>query len=163
MGIPDLSAVTPTVPTTLEEILDLEAIKVLKVRYWQTLDAHMWSEFETLLTDEVTIEMDRAAFESLQAFMELNQSGMVGQRTMHQAWGLPAIELYGDGMARGFWYMTATVRGDRFNHVERGVYEDEYRKRDGVWLIDRINLTHSIVIEEDGSVPYQEGHWWEED
>ncbi|WP_116366493.1 nuclear transport factor 2 family protein [Parahaliea mediterranea] len=140
----DTTSTLSTPPSTLDELLNLEAIKALKYRYIRCMTLSLWDELETLLTaDAYSAYSDgKYVFEGRDALMGFlrNQHGG-DEPTSLGYWqvGMPEITLLSATTARGIWgmyhyYLDKTVdqQLEMFCY-----YEDEYRKEDGTWRICR--------------------------
>lgn len=127
-------------PATLEDLLDIEAIKRVKYAYIRCVDTKDWEEMATLLTDDV-----EAAYSSgkhtyhgkkdLLAFLD----GSLGDRKMLSSHRVqqPEITLHGDGTATAVWALDDVVIMLEAGLTLRGsaYYTDEMVKIDGQWKI----------------------------
>jgi SnoaL-like domain len=128
-------------PTTLDELLAIEAIRQLKARYCLTCDSHDWEGYRACFTDDATIVGDLpvdGAGESptfvadewpLRVARTLLMKSL---HTVHQA----IIEITSPTAARGLWAYTQRGFGQT-----GGYYSETYRKVDGRWLICSMRIT----------------------
>lgn len=134
----------------MRELLDIEAIKRLKARYFRLLDLKAWDEFAQLFTDDFTFFSVHTVGTIATVPVATNAKAFVarlvamtdGCATTHHG-HMPEIEVSGD-TAHGIWAMEDVVEhpsdaGMRF--VGTGHYHDDYeRGADAVWRIRRSTL-----------------------
>ena len=139
-----------------KQLLELEAIKRLKARYFRCLDNKDWEGWAKVFTEDATLEFDLAV-------STLGRPGMpapklVGREvlvkevsrllavseTVHHG-HMPEIELLSDSQARGIWAMQDIV--DYGHNVLHGYghYHETYAKKDGEWRISSSHLTRIRV------------------
>jgi hypothetical protein len=130
----------------LQELLDIEAIKQLKARYFRLMDLKQWDDWGFVFATDCLMEVPEAEMVNRgRAEIVANVSGaLVGARTCHHG-HMPEIEITGDGTARGTWAMFDYVEfpemdGARFGLQGYGHYLEEYKREDGEWRIARIRL-----------------------
>ena len=136
-----------TDPTTLQELLDIEAIKQLKARYFRLMDLKRWDDWGLVFATDCVMEVPEAEMVNRGRHeIVTNVSGsLVGARTCHHG-HMPEIEITGDSTARGVWAMFDYVEfretddGVRFGLQGYGHYLEEYAREDGEWRISRIRL-----------------------
>lgn len=122
----------------VERLLEIEAIRQLKYRYFRFLDLKRWDDLRELFVEEATSSYasGRYAFEGRDAILDflrqaLDRPTMITAHHGHH----PEIELMGDDRARGTWAFEDVVIDTQHGITIRGAafYEDEYVKRDGAW------------------------------
>ena len=134
--------------TTISELADVEAIKVLKARYIRFLDTKNWDGLASLFTDDavfdVGIELDRGKPSLTKAeYVRLTRDTLSKATSVHQAY-MPEVTITGPTTATGIWGMCdyldfhgapgplpsggTVVRG-------YGHYHEDYVKEDGEWRI----------------------------
>ena len=127
---------------------DLEAIKLLKHRYFRCLDLKLWDEMAGCFTPDATVDYGGGAYrfagvEAIVRFLRESlgrETGALGYHHGHH----PEIELTGETTARGVWaldnylFNAARKRGVRI----AAYYRDEYVKRDGEWRIRHTGYTY---------------------
>ncbi|CAM3903708.1 MULTISPECIES: nuclear transport factor 2 family protein [Pseudomonas] len=125
---------------TLDDILEIEQIKQLKYRYFRAVDCHDWAALEECLAEDLTTALDsgKYSFNSRAAFIGglkaiLDRPTFLCKHQGHH----PQIEILGPDTARGTWYLedhAIDLEGDWMLHGT-ALYQDEYVKRDGRWII----------------------------
>jgi hypothetical protein len=131
-------------------LLDIEAIKTTKARYFRLLDAQAWNELEDVFTPDVQFfsndvgqSSERPTTIGARAFIERAQRLLVGAVSTHHG-HMPEIEVVGDS-ATAIWAMYDMVehRSDpMMRFTGTGHYHDEYRRgTDGRWRISVSTLT----------------------
>lgn len=144
-------------PTTLDELLAIEAIKQLKARYFLLMDTKRWDEWRELFTEDVRIE-GGPRHDDRDAFVEFVRKGLEDVQSAHQG-HMPIIELTGETTARGTWAMSDDLlfpsghpwAGTEPRRLGYGHYHEEYRKMDGEWRIAAMRLTR--IVEWDEAAP----------
>jgi SnoaL-like domain len=148
----------------VEQLLHLEAIRLLRPRYCRFVDLKMWDEFEDLFTPDVQIFSSFAAdarpffsnsdprgaprkelvAQSPAEFRARVSALTDGASTAHACFN-PEIELLADRLAHGIWAMHDIVSHPAKPNIRftgDGHYEDEYRLcDDGRWRISKAALT----------------------
>ncbi len=144
----------------IQEILDIEAIKQLKARYFRLLDGKEWDQFVEIFTEDVELlysvpevqfvppgsqttpdGMARVRRDQLLSFL---REGDQGIRTFHLC-HMPEITIEGADSAVGRWRMTDCTQ----LHLEGGPqwfrgygwYEDRYVRTAQGWQISRSVFT----------------------
>lgn len=129
----------------LQEILDREAIKELKARYWRFVDTKDWDGFRTLFTDDVRARIvDLDPIDGADAFVAYVRDS-VGERTVHHG-HQPELTLDSATEAHGIWALADYVEwasdGARRGFKGYGHYDETYRKVDGTWKIASLRLSY---------------------
>jgi hypothetical protein len=151
-----MEAVTPDLaapaPASLEDLVDIEAIKAVKYAYFRLLDSKQFDQLGLLLTDDVTTSYESGTYshngpEEVVSFLStsLGDTGIVHEHLGHH----PEISLAGEGTAVGYWYLhdRVVVPALDFELGGTAIYRDEYRKVNGTWKIshtgyDRVYEEH---------------------
>jgi hypothetical protein len=131
----------------IRDLVDIEAIKRLKARYFRCMDEKKWDEWAMVFAREVHMEVPEAAMVvDGRAEVVASVSGVLeGVRTVHHG-HMPEIELTGPDTARGVWAMEDYVEfppsadGSRQGLRGYGHYHEEYVREDGEWRIARLHL-----------------------
>ena len=152
--------------TSVSDLADLEAIKVMKARYFRCVDTKNWEGLASLLADDALFDVggDVGADRTLMGKAEYVQLhvDLLGQTTsVHQGF-LPELELTGPATAKGVWAMEdcldfhggpgplpgkgSVVRG-------YGHYHEEYVKHEGEWRISFQHVTRLRLDESDSRHP----------
>jgi hypothetical protein len=134
------------------DLVEIEAIKQLKARYFRFLDTKQWDAWRELFAGDFQAEIHGPHpvihYESRDAMVDAMREILADAPTVHHG-HMPEIELTGPDTARGIWAMLDLVKlGAGF--VGYGHYHEEYRKVDGDWRIARMRLTR-LHIEREGS------------
>ena len=124
----------------MQELLDLEAIKQLKYKYFRCLDSKLWDEIAETLTDDATAAYDNGkyAYEGKAAIVEFLSSSLGDPDIISLHMGHhPEIELTGESTAEATWYFEDRLIFAKANYRLRGAgfYRDQYVKVDGGWKI----------------------------
>ena len=125
----------------MNELAEIEQIKLLKFRYFRSLDTNDWEEFgDTLAEDCVANYGDgEYSFDGRRAIVDFMSTNMSADTflSMHNGHH-PEITVAEDGAtATGTWYLQDMIL-DLQNNVRlygTGIYRDEYVKSDGQWRI----------------------------
>jgi hypothetical protein len=134
------------------DLVEIEAIKRLKARYFRFLDTKQWDAWRELFTEDFQAEIHGPHpvihFEHRDEMVESNRKILAEAPTAHHG-HMPEIELTGPDTARGIWAMVDVVKlGAGF--VGYGHYHEEYRKVEGDWRIASLRLTRLHV---EGAAP----------
>ena len=131
-----------------DDLLEIEAIKQLKARYFRLMDEKRWDDWGGVFTEDAEIDTTDDAPQAKvagRANIVAFVSGAVGQAVTVHHGHMPEIEILGPGRARGIWAMEDHLEfpGDPPSFVVdgRGHYHEEYeRGADGRWRIRRLRL-----------------------
>jgi hypothetical protein len=123
---------------SLQDLLDIEAIRCLKARYCLLLDAHEWDLYRELFAEDAQISTDSGSYSGAEAFVDHLRMRYSDRAASAQAASvhtviMPIIRLTGPDSAQGMW--TLSTRGGV------GHYEEEYRRLDGAWRIAKMSQT----------------------
>jgi hypothetical protein len=126
---------------------DLEALRLLKYKYWRCLDLKRWDELGECFTADATVDYGggKYRFEGRDAILRFLreslgvQTGAVGVHHGHQ----PELALTGPDTATGRWALYNYMFNERQNRCLRigAFYEDDYVRVDGAWKIKRTGYT----------------------
>jgi uncharacterized protein (TIGR02246 family) len=133
---------TPGVPLTPDQLVEVEAICRVKYAYARCVDQKNWDDLATLLTEDCVADYSNGKYhhEGRDGIVAWIRGGMeaetfLSSHKMHH----PEIELTGPDTATGTWALEDTVIESQWQIIIRGAafYTDEYVKRDGRWMISR--------------------------
>ncbi len=134
---------------TIEELLEIEAIKQVRYLYSHYYDGNRLDELVDLFTDDAVCEFgepfggDWVGKEQIRANYHrfLYDSGRAVHSQMHAVTN-PWIRLRADDEAWGRWYqLNLNVAEGAENPLTLfGIYDDVYRKVDGDWKIHRTRI-----------------------
>lgn len=137
-----------THPDPAQQLLDIEAIKQLKARYFRCIDTKAWDAWGEVFTADVVMEVPEvgAVMTGRADVVRQVSAALEGATTIHHG-HMPEIELAGPDRARGTWAMDDYVEwppdddGNRVGLNGYGHYHEEYhRGDDGEWRIARMLL-----------------------
>jgi SnoaL-like protein len=136
----------------VQRLLDIEAIKQLKARYFRCMDQKRWTEWGEVFARDAVLEVPEANMvtNGRDAIVAAVSSLLEGARTVHHG-HMPEIEVTGDDTARGTWAMFDYVEwapnadGQRVGLQGFGHYVEEYVREDGDWRIGRSRLVRVRV------------------
>jgi hypothetical protein len=136
----------------LQRLLDIEAIKQLKARYFRCMDQKRWDEWGDVFARDAVLEVPEANMVTTgrDAIVAGVSSLLEGARTVHHG-HMPEIEVTGRDTARGTWAMFDYVEwpnaddGARVGLQGFGHYVEEYAREDGEWRISRSRLVRLRV------------------
>lgn len=140
-----------------EDLVDIEAIKQLKARYFRCLDKKLWQEFGEVFTADGHLDSSGDASHAVATGREAivaMVSGAVGEAVTVHHGHMPEIEITAPGRARGTWAMEDYLEfpGDPPALIVhgRGHYFEEYEQgADGVWRIKSLRLVR-LWLSHDG-------------
>jgi hypothetical protein len=122
----------------LRELLDFEAVKSLKARYWRAIDQQRWDELRRLLCDDVDVDLAGHVHKDGDSFVSCIGEKLKGVITVHQGHA-PALERHGPDSVTAYWpfvdYAIFPPSGERTSFQGYGYYEDVYRREKGTWRI----------------------------
>lgn len=135
--------------TLLQQLVDLEAIKALKARYFRTMDEKDWEGFRATFTDDAHFELSGAdPIEGADAFVAFTRQVLDGTRTVHHG-HMPELTIDSPAEAHGSWVLADYVEWppDAETGARRGIqgygrYTETYRKVDGAWRISSWSLSY---------------------
>ena len=140
----------------LDELLAVDEIKNLRLAYSAYFDSQDIEQLGTIFAEDAVCEFDeeyggdRVGRETIKAnYAAVAQQVGAPYNAIHAVTN-PWIQLTGEDTATGRWYLldiltqqgALTSQGGHANPLLYvGIYEDEYRKVDGTWLISRVKLS----------------------
>lgn len=127
----------------IQELQDIEAIKKLKARYWNSVDAQQWAVLADCFAEDVTFESPFfGRMEGRDYIVKVLKRAMRNVKTTHQGHN-PEVEIIDSSSAKGRWALNDCVEmPDKQFSRGYGRYEDEYIKQDGTWKIMKSILTY---------------------
>ena len=137
-------------PPTLEEHLEIEAIKQLRVLYSHLFDSHRTDELVMIFTEDAVCEFsddlpygDWVGRDEIREQYKKVAGGSSKPFSYMHATTNGWVELTGPDSATGSWFLLDLGMGDNPNPVGLlGVYNDVYKKVDGEWFIHRTRIDH---------------------
>jgi len=137
---------------TLQQLTDLEEIRMLKYRYFRGIDTADMALLEGLFTDDIAVDYRGGTYRvtfagKTEMLTFLANSFHSGALAMHHGHS-PEITLTGDNSAEGVWYLE-----DVFIDIERGdhtfgtaIYRDRYRREGGQWKVASTEYDRVIEV-----------------
>ncbi len=125
---------------TLDDLVQIEAIKRLKYAYARCLDQKLWDELAGLLTVDAVAEYSNGKYshsgrDEIVAFIKRGMAAetFLSSHRMHH----PEIDLTGPDTATGTWALEDIVVMEDMGLSIQGAafYTDRYVKLDGDWKI----------------------------
>ena len=139
----------------------IEAIRILKARYFRFIDTKLWGELPGLFTDDLKIVTPdgKVWLEGGEAYARSLAYGLADAVSAHQ--GLTGeIEIHDEDHASGIWAMQDIITwADKHPRegwkaiVGRGHYHETYRSVAGEWRIATLSLTRISL-----DITWPEGH-----
>jgi hypothetical protein len=136
----------------LARLLELEALRKLKARYFRHLDCKEWEAYGEVFTEDARMDIraevgeERGLIQGRPAIVAGVSASLAKARSVHHG-HMAELEVIGDGSARGIWAMEDYVEwesdGARAGFRGYGHYHETYRKgpSDGLWRIAEMRLT----------------------
>ena len=134
----------------IQTLEDIESIKRLKARYWNSVDNKQWENLADCLTTDIIFESPQlGVMEGRDYIVKVLKRATRTVKTAHHGHN-PEIEIVDENTARGRWALNDRVE-TAYNKSQKGYghYEEDYVKEDGSWKIKRSKLTY---IFQEGSV-----------
>jgi SnoaL-like protein len=152
--------VTDADPDALQRLLDIEAIKQLKARYFRCMDQKDWDGWREVFARDAVLEVPEANMvtNGRDEIVAGVSALLEGARTVHHG-HMPEIDVTGADTGRGTWAMFDYVEwppgpgGDRVGLQGYGHYVEEYVREDGEWRISRSRLVRLRVDPLGGGLP----------
>jgi hypothetical protein len=123
---------------------DVEAIRLLKARYFRTMDTKDWAAMRDVFTDDVEIDTTASGgsvISGADAFVAFLQDTLNGVITVHHG-HMPEIELTSATTAAGVWALHDVLIWPNGLRVEGyGHYHETYERGPDGWRIKRSTLT----------------------
>ncbi len=130
----------------LQQVLDIEAIKNLKARYFRFIDTKDWAGFAQVFAENARMLVPEADVDitGRETIAESISTLLDGVQTVHHG-HMPEIEIDSDERATGVWAMFDYVEwpptdGKRVGIVGYGHYFERYVREDGEWRIAETRL-----------------------
>jgi SnoaL-like domain len=124
---------------------DIEAIKIVKARYFRFIDTKNWPAFRELFLPDARLEFadDAGSFQTIDAFIDFVEPGLKALVTVHHG-HMPEVVLTGPDTAEAVFAMEDRLRypaGHRICSVHGwGHYHDTFRRESDGWRIASVRL-----------------------
>jgi uncharacterized protein (TIGR02246 family) len=134
-----------TLMNATETLVELEALRLLKARYFRCVDTKAWTEYAELFEPDVTVALpndgDGYAWSDRETFIANTAQSLEGVVTVHHG-HMPELELTSPTTAKGIWAMQDILKyPDGRRMYGYGHYTESYVKKDGRWRIATLKLT----------------------
>lgn len=135
--------------STPAQLIELEAIRQLKARYFRAMDTKDWEAFANVFAEDAAMDVSQDAGDAghVRGREEIVRaiSLAVGEaRTVHHG-HMPEIRFTGPDSATGIWamfdYVEFAAEGAPAGLRGYGHYHEIYTKADGHWRIASMKLT----------------------
>lgn len=137
----------------LQELVEIEAIKRLKARYFRSIDTHDWEAFGAVFAPQAEFDVrddvgpETGFLTGRQQIVDFVRAAVGTARTIHHG-HMPEIDLEAPDRARGIWAMYDYVEfaaspdaaGARSGLHGYGHYHETYVKHAGAWQIASLRL-----------------------
>lgn len=126
---------------SVQQLMDIEAIKQLKYAYFRCIDTANLDELATLFHDDVLVHFIGGTYEwkveGRQAYVDNIHGAFNSQAIGHHNGHHPEIEVLSETEARGIWYLAdhMWLLNHKAHTTGTALYWDRYQKVDGKWLI----------------------------
>jgi uncharacterized protein (TIGR02246 family) len=132
-----------------QQLLDIEAIKRLKARYFRAMDTKEWSELADCFTEDLIADFRQAPgmlAEGRDNYMSQLTEVLQDASTVHHG-HMPEVHIVEEGTATGIWAMEDIVEMPGLLLQGWGHYHERYRKEAGEWKISHIRLTRLRLLQ----------------
>jgi hypothetical protein len=123
-------------------LVEIEAIKQLKARYFRLLDTKDWDAWEQVFSADASLRWGPAPAQILHGRRTIREgvsASLEGAVTVHHG-HMPEIELTSEDSATGIWAMFDRVDHPAYLLIGFGHYHERYTKQDGEWRIAELEL-----------------------
>ena len=131
---------------------DIEAIKILRSRYFRSMDTADYATFRSLLAEDLVTDLKGSDyhfhFDNRDAFVEAVANAIHAGVVAHHVAHLPEITLTGATTAEGIWYLEDWALDLATRKVRSGtaIIRDRYRKFDRTWKITHYEYRRVIEL-----------------
>ena len=145
--------ITPEDVRNFRDLVEVEAIKKLKARYFRAVDTFDLEGWLAVFTDDAVMEFEPTVGGA--AMLSATENTVVKGKDKFRAWWegnpdrgtsvhhghMPEIDIVSPTEARGIWAMEALVESGNSSFHGFGHYRETYRKEGGEWRIATLLLT----------------------
>lgn len=128
---------------TLQQISDIEEIRMLKHRYFRGIDTANTELLDDMFTDDIIVDYRggyyRIRLTGRAAMLEFLANSFNTQTVAMHHGHMPEITLTGEDTAEGVWYLEDIfINLTKKTHIiGSAIYKDQYSRIDGKWKIAR--------------------------
>jgi len=142
----------PVTDPAIQRLIDIEAIKRLKARYFRTLDRKDWAAWGQVFSTDAVFEVPETGTNTTgrDAIVAFVSAALKDAKTVHHG-QMPEIDLTGPDTASGTWAMFDLVEfppaadGTRIGQQGFGHYEEVYVRENEEWCISHLRLVRLRV------------------
>lgn len=142
---------------SIQQLLDIEAIKQLKGLYCQCVAIEDWTTFFTLFTEdlEFVTPTEGVVYKTRSAFYAMHKKNLQDTK----CWGVvrcytPIITITGPDTATGVWAMEDVHiypgDGPKVGHHGYGNYYEDYVRTEDGWRFKRIQVKYNRLEPQEG-------------
>lgn len=128
---------------SVDDALEIEAIKQLKARYFRSMDTKDWVAMREVFSDDVVMDTTASGGTEITGadeFMAFLQDAIGDVITVHHG-HMPEIELTSPTTASGIWALEDMLRWPDGTELHGfGHYHETYEKADDTWRITTSSL-----------------------
>ncbi len=130
-------------PYTLQQLSDIEEIRMLKHRYFRGIDTANAELLATLFTDDIVVDYRggeyRVSLQGKDTMLEFLANSFNSQVAAMHHGHMPEITITGEDTADGIWYLEDIFinLASRHHTIGSAIYKDQYRRVGGKWKIER--------------------------
>jgi hypothetical protein len=141
----------------MQELVEINALKRLKARYFFFLDTKDWDGWIGQFTEDATLLVDTAPYtfgrdpetepivSGRQTIYDFVSTRLATAVTVHHG-HTPLFEFQSDSEASGIWTMEDIVETERRQLHGHGHYHETYRKVDGRWRFATVHLRRLRLV-----------------
>ncbi len=140
-----------SIPTP-QQLADIEAIKVLKHRYFRAIDTADRALLDTLFAEDLTVDYRGSGYRvqingKADMMLFLANCFHSGAVAMHHG-NMPEITITGEDTAEGIWYLFDIFINSEVGSQTIGsaIYKDRYRRENGKWIIAHTEYDRIIEL-----------------
>ena len=156
----DRGQMTSSLPdASVARLLAIEQIRILKARYFRSIDTRDWTALRSIFADHAVFEFPGlGSFDSPDSFVDAVQRVLEDAETVHHG-HMPEITFTDDAHASGVWAMYDRVSRPKsaaslpgytadlgLSFEGYGHYHETYVLIDGAWKIERLELRRLKVV-----------------
>ena len=130
-------------PYTLQQLSDIEEIRLLKHRYFRAIDTANAELLADLFTDDIVVDYRggeyRVSLEGKDTMLEFLANSFSSQTAAMHHGHMPEITITGEDTADGLWYLEDIFLNlaGKTHTIGSAIYQDKYRRVGGKWKIER--------------------------
>ncbi len=130
-------------PYTLQQLSDIEEIRMLKHRYFRGIDTANAELLATLFTDDIVVDYRggeyRVSLQGKDTMLELLANSFNSEVAAMHHGHMPEITITGEDTADGIWYLEDIFinLAGKTHTIGSAIYKDQYRRVGGKWKIER--------------------------